>query len=96
MSRVLRLLLLALALVLAQATLAAHGIEHAYTGEDSACSECLALPGFAALPAQPPRLLATAPPTPVPALALPSRRCARPLPFHSRAPPRHQNDRPQS
>jgi hypothetical protein len=54
--RTFRLLLLGLALLWAQLTLAGHGIEHAFHEHDEACVECLVLPGFASVPALPPRM----------------------------------------
>jgi hypothetical protein len=86
------LLLLGLAMLSAQFALAAHGIEHGLRTHDEPCIECLAVPGFVAVPAQPPCLppvmaaggdaLRAVPPAPT---------FPAPLPFRSRAPPVCQN-----
>jgi len=82
------MLLLAVFLLGAQFALAEHGIEHAFHDHDETCIECLALPGFAALPAAKLRLPgakpmffgreAAVPPAPT---------FARYQAFRSRAPP---------
>jgi len=59
--RALRPLLFGLLLLWAQQALLAHGIEHAFHDHDEACVECLALPGFAAVPAAKLQLPCTAP-----------------------------------
>lgn len=88
MRRFWRLAGLLLALLYAQLMLAAHGIEHAFHDHDEACIECLALPGFAAVPAQPPMLPAPqAAPAILASAAPPAPSFARHLSFHSRAPP---------
>lgn len=56
--RAFRFLLLTACLLAAQLTLASHGIEHALAEHDAACVECLAMPGFAAVPSMPPCLYA--------------------------------------
>lgn len=88
MSRLLRLLLLVASLLWAQFALAEHGIAHALEGHDETCIECLALPGFAALPAAPVVLPAAAAQCAAQTGAvLPAPSFASPLPFRSRAPP---------
>jgi hypothetical protein len=83
-----RLLLLCAVLLCAQLALAAHGIAHAFHDHDEVCVECLALPGFAAVPAAKLRL-----PGAVPmgfkweAAVPPAPTFARQLAFRSRAPP---------
>lgn len=69
--RAVRLLALALTLLLAQLALASHGIAHALSDQDETCVECLALPGFAALPATPAPLAAPAPKRAQEAVAVP-------------------------
>ena len=83
-----RLLLLCVVLLWAQLALAAHGIEHAFHDPDEACAECLALPGFAAVPAAKLQLPCTAPaPLAREAAVPPAPSFAQRLAFHSRAPP---------
>jgi hypothetical protein len=82
-------LLLVLACVLiTQFVLAEHGIEHAFHDHEEACIECLALPGFAAVPVQqsrvpPPLSMPAATPATVPPVLV----FALHLAFRSRAPP---------
>jgi hypothetical protein len=87
-----RLLLLCVALVLAQAALAGHGIEHAFQDHAESCVECLSLPGMQALPALPPHLPppATAP-TPAVVAVPPAPTFALHPAFRSRAPPAIQS-----
>jgi hypothetical protein len=88
MSRLLRLLLLVAALLWAQFALTEHGIAHTLEGHDETCIECLALPGFAALPAAPVVLPAASAKYAAQARAVqPAPSFASPLPFRSRAPP---------
>jgi hypothetical protein len=88
-SGVFHIALLAFLLFAAQMGLAGHGIEHAFHAEDEACIECLALPGFAAVPAQPPQQPLAAKHTKALGSAVPSApTLALHLAFHGRAPPR--------
>ncbi|MFN3883126.1 MAG: hypothetical protein ACK4Q4_00025 [Rhodocyclaceae bacterium] len=90
--RGLRALLLGFMLVWAQCALAAHAIDHALHEHDEACLECLVMPGFAALPAMPPRLCAPlAAQSRTTRAVLPAPTFARAIPFHSRAPPSLQS-----
>jgi hypothetical protein len=88
-----RLLLLSFVLFWAQSAIAGHGIEHAFHEHEDACVECLALPGFAAVPVRPPHL-----PMPrgqhsgEPVAVLPAPTFASRPAFRSRAPPRFRND----
>jgi len=83
-----RLLLLCAVLLWAQQVLLAHGIEHTFHDSDEACVECLALPGFAAVPAAKLQLPCTAPaPLAREAAVPPAPSFAQCLAFHSRAPP---------
>lgn len=88
MMRAMRFLLLGCVLFWVQCALAEHGIEHAFHDHEEACLECLALPGFAAVPVQlslhvPPRSGHTDEPAAVP----PAPTYSSPAPFRSRAPP---------
>jgi len=83
-----RLLLLCVALLWAQIVLAGHGIEHACQEPDAACVECLALPGFATVPAAKLRLPAAMPePEAGKGTVVPAPTLARARAFLSRAPP---------
>lgn len=88
MMRAMRFLLLGCVLFWAQCALAGHGIEHAFHDHEEACLECLALPGFAAVPTQPPRWVV--PPVASDRLRVavpPAPTFSSPAPFRSRAPP---------
>jgi hypothetical protein len=86
-----RLALLAFALLLAQLAMVGHGVEHAFhdsqdTGET--CVECLALPGFAAVPAAKLRLPGATPaPMARDVTVPPAPTFARHQAFRSRVPP---------
>ena len=90
--RTFRLLLFGLALLWTQLALTGHGIEHAFHDHDEACAECLALPGFAAMPARPPCLFApSAAHDDAPVAVPPAPTFAPHPPFRSRAPPSAQS-----
>lgn len=92
MMRTIRFLLLGCVLFWAQCALVAHEIGHAFHDREDACLECLALPGFAAVPM---RLSLRVPPRPgqtgEPAAVPPAPTFASPAPFRSRAPPFFQS-----
>lgn len=91
-TRWLGILLLAACLLGTQFNLAEHGVGHAFHEHDEPCIECLALPGFAAVPAQPPRLrVPSAPHEYANSAVPPTPTFGRRLSFRSRAPPQIQN-----
>lgn len=88
MMRALRFLLLGCTLLWTQLALAGHGIDHALQLHDEACLECLALPGFAAVPVFPPQpFVPRVTQAGEPAAVLPAPTFPAPPAFHSRAPP---------